>query len=161
MSTIIRFWSICFYLYSNWEYNKILYKFQNQLSFHTSCIRFVVPKHDEKNCNRNTMDIGEKCYGYLMTFGIYEYVSGKKQSKRHVDITYWPRKQKNNNTGCKKKQKPVKKPTLNKTANRGIAKTTPNNMAHTKTTKKPASPNGGLTSTISKRTQHSRKPNDK
>ena len=88
MSIVIQFWSICFYMYSNWEYNKILYTFQNQPGFHTSCIRFVVPKHDKKNRSRNTMDIGEKCYGYLMTFGIYEYVSGKTQSKRHIDITY-------------------------------------------------------------------------
>ena len=85
---LLGFQSLDFHLYSNREYNKILYKFQNQLSFHTSCICFVMPKHDKKNRSRNTTDCGEKCYGYLMTFGIYEYVSGKRQSKRHVDITY-------------------------------------------------------------------------
>ena len=39
---------------------------------------------------------------------------------------------------ARKNKKPVKKPTPNKTAKRGIAKTTPNIIARTKTTKNPA-----------------------
>ena len=39
-------------------------------------------KHDKKNRARVIADKSEKCYAYLMTFGTYEYVSGKKQSKQ-------------------------------------------------------------------------------
>ena len=40
-------------------------------------------KHNKKNSKKDIIaDNSEKCYAYLMTFGTYEYVSGKKQSKQ-------------------------------------------------------------------------------